>query len=88
VNGIVEAGARVILKRAVTEIGATLPPDIPTASLAKIIKIADAPVHVIIERWRIMADAKPGLTEKQRELMRAQADRALEIMAQTEGTRI
>ena len=73
------AGVRVILKRAMHEIGIKMKPDVPNDELVRIVIEWDAPVAEMCDRWIMIAEGKPGLTDAQRFMMIAQADAARKI---------
>lgn len=77
----VEAGARAILRRALVEHGiegSTLH-NFHTDALVVLARDYRAPVEKIIGWWEIMAEGKPHLTDRQRELILWSADRAREL---------
>lgn len=75
----VEHGARAILRRALREIDINTWPDLNTDTLVCMASVHDAPVEKIIGWWEIMAEGKPHLTDRQREIMRASCERAREL---------
>jgi hypothetical protein len=73
-NPYVEAGARVIFKRALAELGIGKGmAGISTEELVTHAIAWDAPVIMISRRWVMVASGKPALTPNERELMVAQA---------------
>lgn len=72
----VEAGVRAILRRALVEHGIQQDGlrNIHTEGLLSLAHDYQAPVEKIVGWWEIMAEGKPHLTDRQREIMLGAAD--------------
>lgn len=86
---MVDAGARVLLKKALRQVGAYFAPGEPTDALAYTAKRTNAPVEQEADRW-IEASMGAGLvatdtgrgrsiTTEEKTLMKKQAERCLEL---------
>jgi hypothetical protein len=77
----VEAGARAILRRAITEHGIDgyRMYALTTDALVTTVREYRVDVGKIIGWWEIMASGKPHLTDSQRQIMLAACDRAREL---------
>lgn len=75
----VEAGARAILRRALFERDINMAAHFPTDRLVAVARLFEADVQKIVGWWEIMASGKPHLTDRQRQIMLAACDRALEL---------
>ena len=63
------AGVRVILKRAMHEIGIKMKPDVPNDELVRIVIEWDAPVAEMCDRWIMIAGSKSTVARPQQHII-------------------
>ena len=82
-NPWIECGARVILRQAIERAGVGLPRGLTTGELVDMAKEFKADVGTSADYWLMKAEGSPYVSDRQRDVMVLQAQRALEVFRGT-----